>query len=118
MLGAAPAALRPLIEGVAIEGERGVEVTMRGGIPIRFGTAEDAEAKWAAAAAVLADPKTETLTYVDVRVPERPAGGAGRRRPTEPAVDPAATAPVDPAVAPVEPAVAPDPSNRHSEALA
>ena len=110
VLGAAPAALRPLIEGAAIEGERGVEVTMRGGIPIRFGTAEDAKAKWAAAAAVLADPKTETLTYVDVRVPERPAlGGAETPPPADPAVDPAAAAPVDPAVAPVEPAVAPEP---------
>ena len=77
VLGGAPAPLRPLIEGIAIEGERGVEVTMRGDIPIRFGTSENAAAKWAAAAAVLSDPKLETLTYVDVRVPQRPAvGGA------------------------------------------
>ncbi len=113
VLGAAPAPLRPLIEGVAIEGERGVEVTMRGGIPIRFGSSELAARKWAAAAAVLADPKPETLTYVDVRVPERPAlGGAATPPapdPVDPAVDPAATA-VDPAAAaPVDPAVTTEP---------
>ena len=86
---------------------------MRGGIPIRFGTSELAARKWAAAAAVLADPKTETLTYVDVRVPERPAlGGAATPpapEPVDPAVDPAATA-VDPAAgAPVDPAVTTEP---------
>ena len=31
--------------------------------------------KWAAAAAVLADPKLDSLTSLDVRVPERPAAG-------------------------------------------
>jgi cell division protein FtsQ len=113
VLGAAPAPLRPLIEGVAIAGERGVEVTMRGGIPIRFGSSELAARKWAAAAAVLADPKTETLTYVDVRVPERPALGGAEAPPApdpvDPAVDPAATA-VDPAAAaPVDPAVTTEP---------
>jgi cell division protein FtsQ len=120
VVGAAPAPLRPLIEGVSIEGERGVEVTMRGGVPIRFGTPELAEEKWAAASAVLADPKTETLTYVDVRVPERPALGGAQVpaaddaveeeiAPAEAAVvpeDPAAAVPTDPAAvvpAPVEP---------------
>ena len=34
-------------------------------------------AKWDAAAAILADPQIDTLTYVDVRVAERPSiGGA------------------------------------------
>ncbi|MGI9020004.1 MAG: cell division protein FtsQ/DivIB [Solirubrobacterales bacterium] len=84
VLGGAPAVLRPLIEAVSLESERGVEVMMKGGIPVRFGSAADAEAKWAAAAAVLADPKLETLSYVDVRVPERPAvGGAVALAPTE-----------------------------------
>jgi cell division protein FtsQ len=110
VLGAAPAPLRPLIEGVSIEGERGVEVTMRGDLPIRFGTPELAAEKWAAAAAVLADPKTETLTYVDVRVPKRPAlGGAEAPASSEettetaaPVTDPVAEA-TDPAVvAPTE----------------
>jgi cell division protein FtsQ len=117
VLGAAPDRLRPLIEGVSIEGERGVEVTLSGDVPIRFGTPELAAQKWAAAAAVLADPKTETFTYVDVRVPERPAlGGAeapavaeavAEAEPTAEvapvAVDPAAAA-VDPAATTADPA--------------
>jgi cell division protein FtsQ len=74
--GAAPEELRPLISDVAYTKDYGVEVTMRGGIPIRFGTGARAGAKWEAAAAVLADPKLDALAYVDVRVPERPAAGS------------------------------------------
>ena len=37
--------------------------------------------KWAAAAAVLADPKLDGLTYVDVRVPERAAAGGASPSP-------------------------------------
>jgi cell division protein FtsQ len=73
--GAVPEPLRPLIEGISYDDELGVEVTMTGDIPIRFGTGAAAPAKWAAAAAVLADPQLETLTYVDVRVAERPSVG-------------------------------------------
>lgn len=89
VLGAAPKPLQPLIERVSFEAQRGVEVILKGGIPIRFGTQVRATEKWAAAAAVLADPELKTLTYVDVRVPERPAVGG--------AADPA-TAPVDSAL--------------------
>ena len=53
----------------------GVTATMHGGIELRFGTAGAARAKWAAAAAILADRRLETLAYVDVRVPQRPAVG-------------------------------------------
>lgn len=73
--GAAPEELRPLIEDVEYTKDYGVVVTVEGGIPIRFGPGARAEAKWAAAAAVLADPKLDSLSYVDVRVPERPAAG-------------------------------------------
>lgn len=97
VLGAAPQPIRPLIEGVSVGGEDGVRVTLRGEIPVRFGTHERASSKWAAATAVLADPRLDTLTYVDVRVPEHPAvGGAG-----EPIAPDAAVAPI----APVEPAL-------------
>ncbi len=75
VLGAAPEPLRPLIERAGYDKDFGVEVTMRGGIPIRFGSGSAAAAKWASAAAVLADPRVDALTYLDVRVPERPAGG-------------------------------------------
>jgi cell division protein FtsQ len=74
--GAAPDELRPLIEDVEYAEDFGVVLAMKGGIPIRFGPGARAEAKWAAAAAVLADPKLQSLGYVDVRVPERPAAGA------------------------------------------
>lgn len=73
--GAAPGPLAPLIEGVAETREAGVEVTLRGGIPVRFGDASRIEDKWAAAAAALADPKLTALAYLDVRAPERPTRG-------------------------------------------
>lgn len=75
VVGSAPEELRPLIEKIEFSKEFGVQLTMRGGIPIRFGTGAAAQEKWSAVAAVLADPKLTTLTYVDVRVPERPAVG-------------------------------------------
>ena len=74
-IGAAPAPLRPLIDNAAISPDYGVVVTMRGGIELRFGARARADAKWAAVAAILADPNLTSLTYVDVRVPGRPAVG-------------------------------------------
>jgi cell division protein FtsQ len=79
--GAAPDPLRPLIDGLDYTEEHGVEVTLEGGIPVRFGTSARAEQKWEAAAAVLADERLETLTYLDVRVPERPAVGGAAPQP-------------------------------------
>jgi len=77
VLGAAPEPLAKLIESVDFTKDYGVEVELRGGIPLRFGGAEQADDKWAAAAAVLAEPEVTSLTYLDLRVPERPAiGGA------------------------------------------
>jgi cell division protein FtsQ len=74
-LGATPSPLRPLIASAALTHDYGVVVTMRGGIAVRLGNADRPPAQWAAAAAVLADPKLTSLAYVDVRVPERPAVG-------------------------------------------
>jgi cell division septal protein FtsQ len=65
------------LEQALVRDEYGVELTLRGGISIRFGTGARVVEKWNAAAAVLADPKLTAAGYVDVRVPERPAvGGA------------------------------------------
>jgi cell division protein FtsQ len=75
ILGATPEPLRPLVEKVGRDEDYGVVVTLRGDIPVRFGSGSRAAEKWAAAAAVLADPKLDSLTYLDVRVPERPAAG-------------------------------------------
>ena len=55
MLGAAPAPLRPCIEG-SCYGESGVDVELRSGIELRFGDASRAAEKWRSAVAVLADP--------------------------------------------------------------
>jgi hypothetical protein len=52
-----------------------VAVNLHGGIQLRFGTPAAARAKWAAAAAVLADKRVTTLSYIDVQVPKRPAVG-------------------------------------------
>jgi cell division septal protein FtsQ len=75
VIGAAPAPLRPLIEGASTDPETGVTVTLKGGFRIEFGSSDSAARKWAAAAAVLADPKLDTLAYVDVSIPARPAVG-------------------------------------------
>jgi cell division protein FtsQ len=80
--GAAPEPLRELIEEISYRRD-GVEVVMEGGIPIRFGEGTRAAAKWAAAAAVMADPKLDALTYLDVRVPSRPAVGGAAPLETE-----------------------------------
>lgn len=81
VLGAAPAGLRPYLEG-SYYGESGVDVNLRSGIELRFGDASQAAAKWKAAAAVLADPSVTTLDYVDLHAPGRPAvGGSGHTLP-------------------------------------
>jgi hypothetical protein len=74
-VGAAPEALRPLIAGVGFSGDYGIVLTMRGGIELRFGGGGSLDRKWATVAAIIADPELTSLSYVDVRVPERPAVG-------------------------------------------
>jgi cell division protein FtsQ len=76
VLGAAPEALAPVIERTSVTPE-GLEVELEGGISLRFGEPSRAAAKWAAAARILADPSLAALSYIDLRVPGRPAvGGA------------------------------------------
>jgi cell division protein FtsQ len=74
VLAAAPAALRKLIASV---GERGGQLTaqLRDGPTIMLGTTERPRAKWTAAARVLSDSSSRGATYIDVRLPERPAAG-------------------------------------------
>ncbi|HSK50231.1 MAG TPA: cell division protein FtsQ/DivIB [Solirubrobacterales bacterium] len=84
VLGAAPPALRPLIER-SFYGEEGVNVILDAGIELRFGDATQAERKWRAAAAVLADPAISALDYVDLHAPSRPAAyGEGHELPALP----------------------------------
>ena len=84
VLGAAPAALRPYVEG-SYFGESGVDVNLTSGIELRFGDSTQAARKWRAAAAVLADPSVTALDYVDLHAPARPAiGGSGHTLPPIP----------------------------------
>jgi cell division protein FtsQ len=76
VLGAAPDPLGPVIEGSTVS-DTGIEVNLTNGIVLRFGDAARAEAKWEAAARILADPGLTSVTYVDVRIPDRPAVGGG-----------------------------------------
>lgn len=81
VLGAAPAALRPYVESSDYD-ESGIDVMLRSGIELRFGDDSQAELKWKAAAAVLADPSITALDYVDLQAPRRPAvGGSGHTLP-------------------------------------
>jgi hypothetical protein len=84
VLGAAPAALRPYVEG-SYYGESGVDVNLSSGVELRFGDSTQARRKWRAAAAVIADPSVTTLDYVDLHAPSRPAiGGSGHTLPPVP----------------------------------
>jgi cell division protein FtsQ len=76
VLGAAPEELRDEITDATYDPDRGGVVTqLDEGPELRFGDSSDAEAKWAAAAAVLASPDLGAPTYIDVSVPERPVSG-------------------------------------------
>jgi cell division septal protein FtsQ len=74
VLGAAPAPLARLITSVT-QGPRGLTVGMRNGLTIYFGNAYRPHAKWLSLARVLADPSSSGASYVDVRLPSRPAAG-------------------------------------------
>lgn len=73
-LGAAPAQLLAHVER-AYEGEEGLTLQMRNGLLVYFGDAALPHAKWLALARVLASPDAAGATYVDVRLPSRPAAG-------------------------------------------
>lgn len=82
VLGAAPAPIRPCIQGSSF-GESGVDVELRSGIELRFGDATRLAEKWASAVAVLADPSITALDYVDLHSPGRPAvSGEGHSLPS------------------------------------
>jgi cell division protein FtsQ len=73
--GGAPAALRGRIAEVDVDGELGQVVELRDGPELIFGDATRVTAKWAAAARVLADLEASGASYIDVRIPGRPAAG-------------------------------------------
>ncbi len=84
VLGAAPAGLRPYVEG-SYFGERGVDVILASGIELRFGNSTQAARKWRAAAALLASSTVTTLDYVNLYAPARAStGGSGHTLPPIP----------------------------------
>lgn len=72
-LGAAPAALRTRVEAVRTTADSGLELQLAHGPLLVFGGTERLDAKWAAAATVLADPDAAGASAIDVSAPERPA---------------------------------------------
>jgi cell division protein FtsQ len=74
LLGAAPAPLARAVARVFV-GPQGVTAAMRNGLLVYLGDATRAHAKWLSLARVLADQGSAGASYVDVRLPERPAAG-------------------------------------------
>lgn len=90
LLGAAPTGLLPKISRVEIA-DRGLVAHISDGPELVFGDDTHLRAKWAAATSVLGDSYSRGATYLDVRVPERPA--AGGLEATETATTPVETEP-------------------------
>jgi len=76
VLGAVPRPLAGLLSRAYV-GPRGLTVAMRNGLLVYFGDATRPHAKWLSLLSVLADPSSAGASYVDVRLPGRPAAGFG-----------------------------------------
>jgi cell division protein FtsQ len=75
LLAAAPPDLRARVGRVTFSRAHGLVVLLRHRAALYFGGAVRLAAKWAAAAAVLADRDSSGARYIDLRIPERPAAG-------------------------------------------
>jgi cell division protein FtsQ len=65
------------VSQASVGGAHGLEAQLRNGPKVYFGSQDDLAAKWAAAAAVLADSGSSGADYIDVTVASRPAAGTG-----------------------------------------
>jgi cell division protein FtsQ len=74
LLGAAPRALAKHV-GRVYSSSEGLTVAMGNGLLVYFGDATRPHAKWLSLARVLADHSSEGASYIDVRLPSRPAAG-------------------------------------------
>lgn len=74
VLGASPEVLLAEAESARITDD-GPVVSVGPGIELRFGDPSQAELKWSAAAAILADPDLDGAGYIDLSVPSRPVIG-------------------------------------------
>lgn len=104
--GAAPPALRGRISEVGDDGRLGQVVQLSDGPEVIFGDATRLGAKWAAASRVLADLEASGASYVDVRLPGRPAAGGLPAETIVPVAPAGSTSTAPGTVAPVDPAVA------------
>jgi cell division protein FtsQ len=77
VLAAAPNGWLERISQVSANGSQGIAAQIRGGPVIYFGDPSQAQAKWLAVGAVLADPGSAGAAYIDVTDPQRPAAGSG-----------------------------------------
>jgi cell division protein FtsQ len=73
-LGAAPSGLLRYVTR-AYEGPEGLTLQMHNGLLVYFGDGGYPHAKWLSLARVLSSPAAAGATYVDVRLPARPAAG-------------------------------------------
>jgi cell division protein FtsQ len=74
VIGAAPGALVSDLAR-AFNGPMGLTLVLRRNLLVYFGDQSRPRAKWLSLARVLADPSSAGASYIDVRVPERPAAG-------------------------------------------
>jgi cell division septal protein FtsQ len=106
---AAPVALRSRIERMRYLSAKGLVAYLERGPQVILGDASSLSAKWAAAAAILADGESRGASYVDVSLPDRPvAGGVDVPQP-EPEQPPAGTGavPAQPGATPAQPGATP-----------
>jgi cell division protein FtsQ len=75
VVGLAPPPLRARLKSVTVKPGTGIVAQVRQGPELRFGDASRLPAKWMAAARVLAAAGARGASYIDLRLPERPAAG-------------------------------------------
>lgn len=103
LVGLAPPPLRARLKSVDFTPGLGIVAQVRQGPELRFGDASRLPAKWMAAARVLAAAGARGATYIDLRLPERPAAGGLPTTsvlPLAPAGESAASTATTPAAAP------------------
>ena len=75
LLAATSSDMRAGVERVSFDPAHGLVAQLQEGPALYFGAATRLRAKWAAAERVLADYSSRGASYLDLRVPERPAAG-------------------------------------------
>jgi cell division protein FtsQ len=75
VVASAPGPLRDRVRSVQVKAGAGLVAHVRRGPDLIFGNTDRIAAKWVAASRVLASPAARGATYIDLRLPERPAAG-------------------------------------------